>query len=113
VAVGWVVRLGHVSGWMFMFGVVAGGEPHSWVLAQHHLDQPYSIFYVGSCWVVLRTLGRAGKHECEQGTWPLGGQGFLVVGGCVVQASSRRMGSRSLLLLDFLNSSKTPRTTTY
>jgi hypothetical protein len=38
VTVGWVVRLGHVRGWMFMFGVVVGGEPHSWVLAQHHLD---------------------------------------------------------------------------
>jgi hypothetical protein len=23
---------------MFMFDVVVGGEPRSWVLAQHHLD---------------------------------------------------------------------------
>jgi hypothetical protein len=23
---------------MFMFGVVVGGEPRSWVLALHHLD---------------------------------------------------------------------------
>jgi hypothetical protein len=38
-------------------------------------------------------FGTHSKHECEQGTWPLGGQRFLVVGGCVVQASSRRMGS--------------------
>jgi hypothetical protein len=49
VIVGWVVRLGHVRGWMFMFlGVVVGGEPYSWVLAQHHLDHTLFVQPTGN-----------------------------------------------------------------
>jgi hypothetical protein len=47
VTAGWVARLGHVRGWMFMFDVVVGGEPRSWV-ASAAPSRPYSIFYVSS-----------------------------------------------------------------
>jgi hypothetical protein len=47
VTAGWVARLGHVRGWMFMFDVVVVGEQRSWV-ASAAPSQPYSIFYVSS-----------------------------------------------------------------
>jgi hypothetical protein len=93
VSAGWVARLGHVCGKIFMFDVVVVGGEHSRLSDRALPSRPYSIFYADSCWVVLRASGRAGKHECEQDTWPLRGEGFLVVGGRVVQASSRRTGS--------------------